>query len=37
MRMDRQADVGGVGAHFDRKRRFGDQVARGRPDDAARR
>jgi hypothetical protein len=33
--MDRQADIGGVGAHFYRERRFGDEVPRRRPHDAA--
>ena len=35
VRVDGQADVLGVGAHLDRQRRLGDEVARVRPDDAA--
>ena len=35
MGMDREADVRGVGAHFDCKRRFRDEVACRRPNDAA--
>src|SRR6185295_19304934 len=33
--VDGEADVGGVGAHFDGERGFGDQVTGGRADDAA--
>lgn len=35
MRMDGQADVAGVGAHFDGERRFSDEVAGVWPDYAA--
>jgi hypothetical protein len=35
VRVDCQADAGRVSAHLDRQRRLGDQVAGGRPDDAA--
>jgi hypothetical protein len=35
MWMDRKANIGGVGAHFDRKRCFRYQVSRRRSDDAA--
>jgi hypothetical protein len=33
--MDRETDVGGIGAHFDRKRSFRDDVSRRRSDAAA--
>ena len=35
MGMNRQADIGGVRAHFDCQRRFRDEVSRRRSDDAA--
>ena len=35
MRVDRLADIDGVGAHFDRERDFADQIAGVRADDAA--
>ena len=35
MRVDRETDVGGIGAHFDRERGLGDQIACRRPNDAA--
>jgi len=35
MRMDGQAQVGSVAAHFDGKGHFGDEIAGVRPDDAA--
>ena len=33
--MDGEADVGGIGAHFDRERGLGDQIACRGPNDAA--
>src|SRR5215467_10976001 len=35
MRMDRESDIGGLGAHLDRERYFRNEISRVRRDDAA--